>query len=80
MSPGFVLLPQFREVLENTPLLTPRTNEHGVLKTIKCVMSFDLLEHFFKMCEGGTVLGARYPTVTKRRVILAPSVGPSMLG
>lgn len=52
----------------------------SVQNSIKYVMYFDLFEHFFKMGEGGTVLEAHYPTVAKRRVILAPSVGPSMLG
>lgn len=35
------------------------------------LMCFDLFEHFFKMCVGGIWLGAHYPAVTQRIIILA---------
>lgn len=44
---------------------------------IKRMMHFDLFKHFPKVCEAATALGVRYPTVTKTRVILVPSVGLS---
>lgn len=47
--------------------------------SIKRMMHFDLLKYFLKVCEDGTALGICYPTVTKTRVIPAPSLGISCL-
>lgn len=47
--------------------------------SIERMMHFDLLKYFLKVCGAGTALGICYPTVTKTRVIPAPSLGISCL-
>lgn len=43
----------------------------SVQNSLTWLMYFDLFECLFKMCVGGKYLGAHFPPVTQRRVILA---------